>query len=98
MTESVTHVSLSTVKAKIQKLGEQKQKLSDEFATLLDNKKLLEDKLSQRETAVQELQEKLKLSKMAKTLGDEETKNSDAKYKINELVREIDQCIALLNR
>ena len=98
MTESVTHVSLSTVKAKIQKLGEQKQKLSDEFATLLDNKRLLEDKLSQRENAVQELQEKLKLSKMAKTLGDEETKNSDAKYKINELVREIDQCIALLNR
>jgi hypothetical protein len=35
---------------------------------------------------------------MAKSLGGDSEKNTEMKLKINELVREIDKCISLLNK
>jgi hypothetical protein len=45
---------------------------------------------------VRQLDEKIKILKLAKTLENKEG-NVEAKLKINELVREIDKCIGLLN-
>ncbi|MCK9204060.1 MAG: hypothetical protein M0P58_06405 [Bacteroidales bacterium] len=49
----------------------------------------------QKET-IKQLEERIKLLKIAKTLEQKEG-NVEAKLKINELVREIDKCIGLLN-
>lgn len=45
-----------------------------------------------------ELEEKLRIIKMAKSFSDTNEKTLDIKEKINEFVREIDKCITLLNR
>ncbi len=52
--------------------------------------------IERQETTVRSLEEKIKTLKIAKTI---ETKEGtvEAKLKINELVREIDRCIGLLN-
>ena len=45
---------------------------------------------------IRQLEENIKLLKLAKTLENKEG-NVEAKLKINEIVREIDKCIGLLN-
>ena len=52
--------------------------------------------LTEQKQTIRQLEEKIKTLKIAKTLETIEG-NVDAKLKINELVREIDKCIGLLN-
>ena len=47
---------------------------------------------------IENFNEKFKMLKMAKSLGGDSEKNTEMKLKINELVREIDKCISLLNK
>ena len=51
----------------------------------------------QQQKGINELKEKIKLLKIAKSTEKQEGA-VDAKLKINEMVREIDKCIGLLNR
>ena len=51
---------------------------------------------SQKES-IKNLEEKNKIIKLAKSLSDSNPGTAEMKYKINELVREIDKCIAQMN-
>ena len=70
-------------------LKEQNEKLSNE----IDKIKL---ELTEKNQQVSELNDKIKLLKIAGSVGGESTK--EVKLKINEMVREIDKCIAQINR
>ena len=51
-----------------------------------------------KDQVIDKLNEQIKVLSMAKSLsGDDSGANKDMKLKINELVREIDKCISLLN-
>lgn len=56
----------------------------------------LENKIVESEREKQDLNEKLKTAKLANAMSGGEN-NHEAKLRINQLVREIDKCIALLN-
>ena len=58
----------------------------------------LNQQLTTKQSEIGELNEKYKVLKMAKSLEGVSTENKDVKLKINEMVREIDKCIALLNK
>jgi hypothetical protein len=62
------------------------------IAELQELKKVVRE---QKQT-IRELEDKIKILRIAKTLETKEG-NVEAKLKINELVREIDKCIGLLN-
>ena len=47
---------------------------------------------------IYELEEKLRVVKLARSLEDTNEKNLDIKQKISEFVREIDKCIVLLKK
>tara|TARA_B100001093_G_scaffold508216_1_gene570009 strand:+ start:4806 stop:5099 length:294 start_codon:yes stop_codon:yes gene_type:complete len=67
--------------------------LLDEKITLLNNEK------QELEGIVKQLKEQVKMLKLAKQIDREEIEdNKDVKLMINEMVREIDKCIALLNK
>ncbi len=87
---------VSNVKQKAEKLAEKHQLLKEENKNLSikieEAKKELEDKSQQ----ILELNEKIKLLRLAKNVDGESTK--EVKLKINEMVREIDKCIAQINR
>lgn len=51
---------------------------------------------SQKET-IKNLEERNKIIKLAKSLTESNPDTAEMKYKINELVREIDKCIAQMN-
>lgn len=80
-------------------------KLKDQYLGLKQEVKLLQGEkarlLKQLEEATQsyvELEEKFKIFKLSRTFVGEGDEISETKKKINQIVREIDKCIALLNR
>ena len=72
--------------------------------TINENKQLksevekLKLKLSDNEIISDELKRKLETNDLAKTFVSSGEGSKEAKIKINKIVREIDNCIALLNR
>lgn len=54
--------------------------------------------LAGEQKKVEELTERNKILSLARSVGDESEGGLELKLKINELVRELDKCIAMLNR
>ena len=58
----------------------------------------LSKEIELHEQAIKQLEEKNKILKLSTSIQSEQGDNKAARKKINELVREIDKCIALLNK
>jgi uncharacterized protein YoxC len=87
---------VSGVEHKVRKLIGQSRLLKEDI-----NKKTIEIQdlkkaINEQKQINRQLEEKIRILKIAKALEVKEG-NVDAKLKINELVREIDKCIGLLN-
>jgi hypothetical protein len=97
MTERET-VLLREFKDKLDKLIEVHLKVKNENILLKDELSAIQEHLRSVTLQNDELIKKHENLKFAKTLvgSDEDTHN--AKIKINKIVREIDQCIAMLNK
>ena len=65
---------------------------------LRDRNYQLEEELKTKNNEIEILKDKIEKLKIAKTLTGEEGDSHEAKKQITKLVREIDKCIALLNR
>lgn len=65
-------------------------------AMKVENEKLKAE-IAERDLSIEALKEKNKTQTIAKSLEDSADRTS-AKLKINELVREIDKCVALINK
>ena len=71
---------------------ENEEKMASQLKKLDEEKRNLQNEINQ-------LQEQIKLLKLAKQLeGDSVKDTKEVKLKINEMVREIDKCIALMNK
>jgi hypothetical protein len=94
------HEIVANLESKAQKLIHLHTKAVEENEKLRLTNTALESKLLQKEVEFKELEEKQQALKLAKSLleNNETEKTTDIKLKINELVREIDKSIALLNR
>lgn len=82
---------------KVRKLIGQVQKLENENKTLLTKIEELNKIISNLELNISEHQDRIKVLKLAKSLDKEESR-TEVKLKINELLREIDNCVRLLNK
>jgi hypothetical protein len=97
MTEE-DNLLLNDLKANTGQLFQEFRKLENE-TKLLENKVLdLKSEIELLEKAKLELSQKNEQLKIATHLLSGVDENREAKQKINRLVREIDKCIALLNR
>jgi len=88
---------IAGIEFKVRKLIGQTGILQEENTKLRDEVNTLRSEIEILESIIAEQHEKLKTLKLAKSLNKEE-KRTDVKLKINELVREIDHCIGLLNK
>jgi uncharacterized coiled-coil DUF342 family protein len=87
---------VSGIEYKLRKLIDQHQSARDENTRLINEIQELKKVINEQKQTISQLEEKSKILKLAKTLETKEG-NVEAKLKINELVREIDKCIGLLN-
>lgn len=66
---------------------------------ILSQNLVLKSDLSDRKEEIRRLEEKIKLLRITKSVVTQDVeKNKESRQKINEYVREIDKCIALLNK
>lgn len=85
------------IEYKVRKLLEQNAAIKTENEKLAGEIKVLNAKIENLMAITNELESKLTIVKLAKALNKEESR-TNVKLKINELVRDIDRCIGLLNK
>jgi hypothetical protein len=85
------------LKFKIRKLMGFYEKSRSHNEMLLKENENLKQALKQKEKELADFEEKYSHMKVAKNIASVESPH-DAKIKINRIVREIDKCIALLNK
>ncbi len=95
---SVIAKKLDQVLDRTQKLVELSKALQERNDLVNLENQSLKVALETSEKTRKELDEKLRLVKLAKSLEGTSEKTLDIKQKINEFVREIDKCIVLLNK
>ena len=93
------------MKAIIQNIVDKLEKLVQNYKNLkAENSKLQEDndalkvRLQKKEDKIVSLQDKVKLMNISKSINTDKDGVKATRLKINEYVREIDKCIALLNK
>ncbi len=86
------------VKANIERVIGICDELRGRNVSLKEANGLLEKTVNEQQGEIKELHRTIEMLKMAKSLAVADGKTTDAKLKINELVREIDKCISLLNK
>lgn len=89
---------ISTLKANIQRLKVLYEKEKEASSHIKTENMELADKLIKKEADYQSLEVKYNTVKLAGSLAGDRIDKSEAKSKVTNLVREIDKCIALLNR
>lgn len=89
--------TVDELKMRVRKLIELYEYSKFQNVQLLKENENLKKELKQKETEVASSQEKYTNLKLAKGIASDESTH-DAKIKINRIVREIDKCIALLNK
>jgi seryl-tRNA synthetase len=87
----------TSVDLKVRKLIERHREIKESLINYQNEIQELKKIKDQQQIIITELKDKIKLLKISKIT---ETKEGavDAKLKINEMIREIDKCIGLLNR
>ncbi|MFZ5941994.1 MAG: hypothetical protein ACOYXB_15605 [Bacteroidota bacterium] len=86
------------MKRKVKAVAERLESQVEENNRLKSANEELEQKLKQKQKKIEELEQKNSTIKLAKAFLAESPDAHEARLKINRIVREIDKCIALLNR
>ena len=91
--------AIEEIKQKFNHILKNNNDLAQLNSSLKDELAELKNSLASKESQLIELKEKYKILKMSKKLdGGEIGESKELKHKINEMVKEIDKCIALLNK
>lgn len=86
------------LKEKIQLLKQRMDEHKNNYAKLASEYSELSERVSEQEKDIKQLKSENKTLKLAKAFVSDSEASQDAKLQINRIVREIDKCIALLNR
>ncbi len=89
---------LDRIHKKVEMLIEYCDALKEQNQLLLGENESLRGSFSELKNEFKQLEEKHRILKLAKSFGDTNEKTLDIKSKINDFVREIDKCIATLNK
>jgi hypothetical protein len=89
---------LVQLKLKVEKLINLHTQLKNENQQLKAVHQQMNEEVKRLHQQVGEMEEKNKLIKMAQAVSGTDQNTRDLKLKINEYIREIDKCLALINR
>ena len=89
---------INGIREKIQTVKSRLDQQLEDFEQLRKTNEDLNNKIKQNQVQIAELEAQNQKLKLAKSFLAESEDPHDAKIKINRIVREIDKCIALLNK
>ena len=87
-----------SLESKIEKLVDLHHRSKKEMTALQTQHNHLTQTIAEQKQTIKELEERSKVLKLSKTLSNTNENTTELKLKINELIREVDKCIALLNK
>jgi regulator of replication initiation timing len=90
-------IRLAAVRDKVENLLKENSLIKGENDAMRDRIAALERTVELQKNTLSELTEQNKLIKLAKNLTLEDSDTAEMKTKVNELIKEIDRCIDLLN-
>ena len=90
-------IILSEIDVKVRRLMDARNQLIDENRRLVNENKAYQEKLDALVQTNQELQDKINKTTIVNALGNNEEEIKEGRKLIKELVREIDQCVSILN-
>lgn len=91
------HQRLTRIRGRVEEVVQENRQLKEENLALVAELDELKKTIVLQKNALLELKEENKLIKLAKEMSITGSDVHDIKIKINELVRDIDRCIDLLN-
>lgn len=97
MTDEHNELFLS-LKEKIKNIISLYEKTKKEKEEFSEEKLILINQIKEKDKEIEELKNKYNILKLAKTFKASDNDKSDAKNKINRIVWEVENCIALLNK
>lgn len=87
------------IENKVNKIISLYRSLKKEKEEILEENRNLKFEILERDKNIKNLEEKIKLLRITRSVGVHDLEiNKESRQKINEYVREIDKCIALLNK
>ena len=89
---------INNIGLKVGELIEKGNQLKAEKKSLQQDNDTLDAQLQEKQKQVVALQDKVKLMNISKSVDVSKQEVKETRLKINEYVREIDKCIALLNK
>ena len=89
---------INSIESKLEKLVVKYNQVLEEKSDLQINNNNLTVRIKEQEAQVLSLQDKVKLMNISKSVDTNKEDVKATRLKINEYVREIDKCIALLNK
>ena len=89
---------INNIEVKVRKLIAKYDELNTEKLDLQKNNNTLNVLLQEKESQIVALQDKVKLMNISKSVDTSKEEVKSTRLKIYEYVREIDKCIALLNK
>ena len=90
-------IILSEIEVKVRKLIDAKNQLIEENRRLASENKALREENEAFVRTSQELQDKINKTTIVNALGNNEEEIKEGRRLIRELVKEIDQCVSILN-
>ncbi|MCF8463472.1 MAG: hypothetical protein K9G41_01420 [Flavobacteriales bacterium] len=88
---------ISSLAGRVEKLAKAHAQLQAENEQLKQKNGGLEQMISEQKNVLSRLEEENKVVKIAKAVTDDDDDRKEQRKRLNELVREVDKCIALLN-
>lgn len=88
---------ISGLAAKVEKLARMQAELKSENLKLKTRNEELVQVISDQKNVLSKLEEKNKVVKIANAVTEDDEDRKEQRKRLNELVREVDKCIALLN-
>ena len=92
-----TSIILSEIEVKVRKLIEAQQQLKEENRRLASENMMLREQYEALVQTSQELQDKINKNTIVNALGNNEEEIKEGRKLIRELIKEIDQCVSILN-
>ena len=89
---------VDSLEIKINKLISLYNVTKQEKEIIVNENKNYKNKLTKQQEVVKKLEEKIKVIKISNLVSSDSEDKKKTKQKINKYVREIDRCIALLNK
>lgn len=82
---------------RVERLAKAQSELSAENSKLKSRNAELEQMITEQKNVLSRLEEENKVVKIAKAVTDDDDDRKEQRKRLNDLVREVDKCIALLN-